>query len=391
MPLWRRRVLTGAQRTWGRDVTTGPFDDAVAAADVPGVVALVAHGAQVHVATRGVRTVGGAPVRRDSQFRIASITKPIVAAAVGTLLADGSLALDEPVDRLLPELADRRVLRAPDAALADAVPAARPILVRDLLTYTCGYGQTMELFTADPPWPVASALVSGRLNTMGPPEPHLPPDPDAWLAELAELPLLAQPGERWLYHASGQVLGVLAARAAGQPLPDLLRARILDPLGMTDTAFTGDPARLATAYRGDDVWDAPDGDWSTPPRFPDGAGGLVSTVDDLLAFARMLLRDGGDVLDREFVAAMTSDRLSADQRARAGAGFLADDLSWGYGVSVTTRGPRAGAFGWAGGLGTSWHVDPGRDLVVVTLTQQLFGSPDDVALHTAICDAAYAG
>jgi CubicO group peptidase (beta-lactamase class C family) len=117
----------------------------------------------------------------------------------------------------------------------------------------------------------------------------------------------------------------------------------------------------------------------------------VSTVDDLLAFARMLLRGGGDVLRPDFVAAMTSDQLSADQRAHSGAGFLDDDLSWGFGVSVTTRGPRAGSFGWAGGLGTSWHVDPVRDLVVVTLTQRSFASPDDFALHTAICDAAYAG
>jgi CubicO group peptidase (beta-lactamase class C family) len=374
-----------------RDIRTGPFDEVVAAADVPGVVALMAHGDQVHVATRGALSLGGAPVRRDSLFRIASLTKPIVAAAVGTLLADGALALDEPVDRLLPELADRRVLRTPDAALDDTVPAERPILVRDVLTYTCGYGQTMELFMADPPWPISTAMASGRLNTMGAPEPDVPPEPDAWLAELATLPLLAQPGERWLYNTSGQVLGVLAARAAGQPLPDLLQKRVLGPLGMTGTAFTGDPARLATAYEGGQVWDAPDGRWRTPPRFPDGAAGLVSTVDDLLSFARMLLRGGGDVLRQDFAAAMTSDQLSAGARANAGAGFLDDDLSWGYGVSVTTRGPRAGSFGWAGGLGTSWHVDPVRDLVVVTLTQKLFAGPDDFALHTAICDAAYAG
>lgn len=372
-------------------IATHPFDEVVAAAEVPGVVALVAHADQVHVATHGVLSHGGAPVQRDSQFRIASLTKPIVAAAVGTLLADGRLTLDEPVDRLLPELADRRVLRTPDAALDDTVPAVRPILVRDLLTYTSGYGQTMELFTADPPWPISSAMASARLNTMGAPEPDVPPGPDAWVAELATLPLLAQPGQRWLYHASGQVLGVLAARAAGEPLPDLLRARILDPLGMTGTSFTGDPARLATAYERDAVWDAPDGRWSAPPRFPDAAAGLVSTVDDLLAFARMLLSGGGEVLGRDFVAAMTSDQLTAEQRAQRGAGFLDDDLSWGYGVSVTTRGPRAGSIGWAGGLGTSWHVDLPRDLVVVTLTQQLFTGPDDFGLHTRICDAAYAG
>jgi CubicO group peptidase (beta-lactamase class C family) len=215
------------------------------------------------------------------------------------------------------------------------------------------------------------------------------PDPDAWLAELAALPLLAQPGERWLYNTPMQLLGILAARAVGEPLPDLLRTRVLEPLGMTDTAFTGDPARLATAYEAGAVWDGPDGRWSTPPRFPDGAAGLVSTADDLLAFSRMLLADGAPVLRPDVTAAMTSDQLTADQRAWAG-GFLDEDTSWGYGLSVTTGGPRAGSFGWAGGLGTSWHVDPVRDLVVVTLTQRLFGSPDDFALHAATVDAAYA-
>ena len=357
--------------------------------DLPGLVVLAAHGDEVHVEARGTLAVGGEPVARDSLFRLASLTKPVVAAAVGTLLADDALTLDEPVDRLLPELAHPRVLRRPDAALDDTVPAARPISVRDVLTYTCGWGQSMELFMADPPWPIGAALGAERLNTMGPPRPDVVPDPDAWLAELAELPLLAQPGERWLYNTPGQLLGVLAARAAGEPLPDLLRTRVLEPLGMTDTAFTGHPARLATAYEAGVVWDVPDGLWSTPPRFPDGAAGLVSTVDDLLAFSRMLLAGGAEVLRPDFVAAMTSDQLTVDQRAWAG-GFLDEGMGWGFGVSVTTGGPRTGSFGWAGGLGTSWHVDPVRDLVVVTLTQRLFGSPDDFALHTATVDAAYA-
>jgi CubicO group peptidase (beta-lactamase class C family) len=356
--------------------------------DLPGLVVLAAHGDEVHVEARGRVAVDGAPIARDSLFRIASVTKPVVAAAVGTLLHDDALRLDEPVDRLLPELADRRVLRRPDAALDDTVPAERPISVRDVLTYTCGWGQSVELFAADPPWPIATAMGSGRLNTMGPPRPDVPPEPDAWLAELAELPLLAQPGERWLYNTSGQLLGILAARAAGEPLPDLLRSRVLAPLGMGDTAFSGDPARLVTAYEAGAVWDPPDGLWSAPPRFPDGAAGLVSTADDLLAFARMLLAGGRHVLDPAFVTAMTSDQLTPAQRA--GSGFLDEETSWGHGVSVTIAGPRAGAFGWAGGLGTTWHVDPGRDLVVVTLTQRAFASPDDFALHTATIDAAYA-
>ena len=350
------------------------FAETAAAAEVPGLVALAARGDDVTVRVHG-------EARRDTQFRIASIAKPVVAAAAGMLLDDGVLALDEPVDRLLPELADRRVLRAPDAALDDTVPADRPLTVRDVLTYTTGYGMTSEMFGADPPWPWVGAATSGRLNTIGPPEPDLPPDPDTWLAEFARLPLLAQPGQRWLYHASGQLLGVLVARAAGTTLPELLRARVFTPLGMSDTGFTGDPARLASAYSGDEVWDPPTGAWSRPPAFPDGAAGLVSTADDLLAFARSLA-------DRP---PLTRDQLTPAQRATAQAsGFLGDPaLSWGYGVSVTVDGPRAGSFGWAGGLGTSWHVDPDRDLVVVVLTQKLFTGPLDIGLHTALVDAAY--
>ncbi|MCD2188404.1 serine hydrolase domain-containing protein [Actinomycetospora soli] len=358
------------------------FDEAVSSADVPGVVALAARGDDVHVRTHGFLTTGGAPVRRDSLFRIASITKPVVAALAESLLDDGALAVDEPVDRLLPELAGRRVLRAPDADLDDTVPADRPITVRDVLTYTAGLGMTTEMFAADPPWPLMAAATSGRLNTIGPPDPTLPPEPDEWLAEFARLPLLAQPGERWLYHASGQLLGVLLARAGGRPLPDLLSERVFTPHGMADTGFwTTATDRLATAYDGDGVWDAPDGHWSRPPAFPDGAGGLVSTVDDLLAFARALLHR----------PPMTRDQLTPAQRASAlASGFLDPASSWGFGVSVTVDGPRAGSFGWAGGLGTSWHVDPVRDLVVVVLTQKLFSGPRDVALHTAVVDAAYA-
>ncbi|MEJ2869660.1 serine hydrolase domain-containing protein [Actinomycetospora sp. OC33-EN08] len=356
-------------------------EEVVAAADVPGIVALTARGDDVRVTTAGSRSVGGEPVRRDSLFRIASITKPVMASLAERLLDDGVLELDEPVDRLLPELARPRVLRAPDAALDDTVPADRPITVRDVLTYTAGFGMTLEMF-GEPTWPWTAAVTAGRLNLIGPPDPDLPPDQDAWLAELAELPLLAQPGERWLYHGSGQLLGVLLARVAGQWLPELLAERVTGPLGMVDTAFwTTDTDRLVTAYSGEEVFDAPDGKWTRPPAFPDAAAGLVSTVDDLFAFAR-------SVRDRP---PMTREQLTPAQRESAHAsGFLEPELSWGYGVSVTVDGPRAGSVGWAGGLGTSWHVDPARDLTVVVLTQKLFTGPDDIALHTRVVDAAYA-
>jgi CubicO group peptidase (beta-lactamase class C family) len=205
--------------------------------------------------------------------------------------------------------------------------------------------------------------------------------------------LLAQPGERWLYNTGASVLGVLLARAAGMPFADVLRTRLFEPLSMVDTGFWAhDVDRLATAYAasadGLSVWDEPDGQWSRPPAFGDGAAGLVSTVDDLLAFARMLGRGGRPVLSSEAVALMTGDQLSPQQRA-GGRVFL-DDRSWGFCQAVTIEGPHAGAFGWDGGLGTSWLVDPGADLIVIVLTQRLFDTAQTPAVHGDLQAAAYA-
>lgn len=361
---------------------------------VPGLVALVAHGEQVHVETVGSLSIGGLPARRNSLFRISSTTKPITGAATLALVAEGRLGLDEPVERWLPELADRRVLRHMDGALSDTVPATRSITVRDLLTFTFGFGMTMAMFTSPRPWPVVTAAAELRLATIGPPQPAVPPDPDTWIGALGSLPLLAQPGERWLYNTGAAVLGVLLARAAGQSLPDVLRTRIVEPLGLRDTAFwTADTDRLASAYQptsdGLHIWDPPDGQWSRPPAFPDGAAGLISTADDLLAFARMLLRGGAPVLPADAVTEMTRDQLTAEQRARDGQGFL-DGRGWGFCQSVLTDGPRAGAFGWDGGIGTSWLVDPRQDLVVIVLTQRLFETALPPQVHAGLQAAAYA-
>jgi len=264
---------------------------------VPGLVALVACGGQVHVEALGRLAVGGPPVTRDSIFRIASTTKPITAAAALAVEAEGLIKLDEPVDRLLPDLAGRRVLRRMDGPLDDTGPAARAITVRDLLTFTFGFGMVGEMFASPEPWPVVAAARELRLATIGPPDPPVPPDPDTWIAALGSLPLLTQPGERWMYNTGAQVLGVLVARAAGQPFSEVLKTRIFEPLGMPDTGFwTTDTHRLATAYQpapdGLVVLDEPGGKWSRPPQFGDGAAGLVSTADDLLAFAQMLLGGG---------------------------------------------------------------------------------------------------
>jgi CubicO group peptidase (beta-lactamase class C family) len=367
----------------------------VAGGTVPGLVALMAHGDDVTVEAVGRLSIDGPPVRRDSLFRIASTSKPISAAA-GLVLADeGLLDLHEPVDRLLPELADRRVLRRMDGPLGDTVPAQRSITPHDLLTFTFGFGMVVEMFMSPAPWPIVAVSDELSLNTIGPPMPDAKPDPDTWIARFGSLPLLAQPGERWLYNTGMHALGVLVERAAGMPFADVLRSRIFEPLGMRDTAFfAADTSRLATSYistpDGLAVWDAPDGQWSHPPLFADGAAGLVSTADDLLAFARMLLRGGGPVLSADAVRLMTTDRLTPEQKAAGGLGrdFFASS-GWGYGVAVTTDGPRAGSFGWDGGLGTSFLVDPARDLAVVVLTQRMFDTAEAPQWHRALQDAAY--
>ena len=359
-------------------------ETAVARGDAPGVVAAVGRGGEGYVAAAGVMAVGGPPMRPDTLFRIASITKPVTAAVVLSLAEDGLLGLEEPVDRLLPELADRRVLRRPDGPLTDTIEAERAVTTRDLLTFTWGFGMQGAMFMAPEPWPIVTAVAERELGSFGPPQPDTTPEPDTFMARLGELPLLAQPGERWLYSAGSQVLGVLAARAAGAPFEDVMRERVLAPLGMDDTAFyASDTSRLATAYERRDgelaVSDPPDGQWSRPPRFPDGAGGLVSTAEDLLRFGRMLLLpEGNPVLTAGTVAEMTSDQLTPAQLARVWPGFsFLGDRGWGYGVSVTEWG-----YGWEGGSGTAWANVPDQDLTVVVLTQR---AVDETGLP-AVCD-----
>jgi CubicO group peptidase (beta-lactamase class C family) len=360
---------------------------------VPGLVALVARGDDVHVETLGTLTVGGRPVERTSLFRIASTTKPVTATATLALVREGLLELDEPVGRLLPELANRRVLRRMDGPLDDTLPAQAPVTVRGLLTFTFGFGMALEMLMAPEPWPVVAAAAQAGLATIGPPQPDDFVAPDTWIARFGALPLLTQPGQRWLYNTGAHVLSVLCARAAGASYDEVLRSRIFGPLGMRDTGFHAeDVDRLATAYQpaagGLAVWDPPEGQWSRPPAFPDGAAGLVSTADDLLAFARMLLRGGDPVLAADQVGEMSRDQLTAAQR-ESGTVFLGG-RGWGLGTSVVRDGPWAGAIGWDGGLGTSFLIHPARDLAVIVLTQRLFETAQAPAVHADLQAAALA-
>jgi CubicO group peptidase (beta-lactamase class C family) len=354
---------------------------------VGGVAWLVACGDDVEDGVAGCLTRGEPePVRRDSIFRISSMTKPLVTVGALLLVEECKLRLEDPVDALLPELAARQVLVDGRGPLdGNTVPARRPITLHDLLTFRLGLGMDFEA-----PWPQPLLDAMGELGLgSGPPEPQGPPGPDEWMRRLSTLPLLYQPGVRWLYNTGADVLGVLVARAAGEPLEEFLRTRLFEPLGMVDTGFsTVDVDRLGSCYATNpetgerSVYDAPTGQWTTPPAFPSGGGGLVSTLDDVHAFGRMLLTggclpDGSRLLSRASVEAMTTDQIGA---AHGAAGPSLDgSQGWGFGVGVQVRrtglGPTIGSYGWAGGLGTSWGNDPDKELVGVVLTTDAFVSP----------------
>jgi CubicO group peptidase (beta-lactamase class C family) len=370
-----------------RDVMTGHVERG----GVPGLVTLVSRRGEVHVEAIGAKAAGGRdPIQRDTIFRISSMTKPVAAAAAMILVEECRLRLDEPVDRLLPELADRKILKRLDGPLDDTEPAARPISLRDLLTLRMGFGYIME---APSPYPILKAANEQQL-LLGPLRPQILPAPDEWILRFATLPLMHQPGAQWMYDLGLDVLGVLIARAARQPLETFLRERLFEPLGMKDTGFSV-PAtqidRLATSY-----WTGPEsgalevydevkgGQWSRPPAFPSAAGGLVSTVDDYLAFGRMMLNKGQHgrerILSRPSVETMTTDQLTPEQKAAPGlGGGYFDSHGWGFGLSMVTRrddlaGP-VGQFGWDGGLGTSWRTDPREDMVGILMTQRAWTSP----------------
>ncbi len=368
--------------------------------EVAGVVALVATREAVHADAIGVQDLAtNTPMRPDTIFRIASMTKPITAAAAISLVEEGRIALDDPVQKWLPELANRRVLRSIGSALDDTVPARRAITVDDLLTFRLGLGVVMA-----PPghYPIQSAMAELGVS---PGPQQLPFDADEFMARIDRLPLIHQPGERWMYHTGIDVLAVLIARLADMPLEDVLRERIFAPLGMRDTGFSvpgGSLDRLATCYAWNDgsgglaVWDtARGGLYAQPPAFPNA---LVSTADDYLAFARMLLNHGqherGRVLAPESVKLMMSDHITPEQKAASPffPGFWAHH-GWGFGGAMKTASGggagNPGSYGWMGGFGTSVLVDPRAQLTTILLTQQLMRSADDTTITEEFQALAY--
>jgi len=398
----------------------------VASGEVPGLVALVARGDQLHVTVAGRASDGtGQPMRRDSIFRIASMTKPIVGVAAMLLIADGAMDLADPVERWLPELASRRVLRHLQAPLDDTVPAERPITVEDVLSFRLGFGVIMT----PGQYPVAEAEASLGLKTLGPPWPPCQLTPDEWIAGLGSLPLLDQPGERWRYNTGATVAGILIERVAGSPLAEVLARRIFEPLGMADTGFFVPPAKLGrftSMYRSGDAAEAgadsrtlvdpPDGWYSAPPVLPDASSWLVSTVDDLYAFTHLLAgalaaRPGEPAERRVGLPAhaarlMLRDRTTAADKADNPWFFGGQDAGspsgWGLMMSVPATtitgdgaggpatGGRPGGYGWDGGSGTTWRTDPAAGLTGILLTQRMLASPEPPQVARDFWAAAYA-
>jgi CubicO group peptidase (beta-lactamase class C family) len=382
---------------------------------VPGLVALVARDGQVHVTSSGHKTIGDdAAIGRDAIFRIASLTKPIIGVAAMLLIEDGAMALDDPVERWLPELADRRVLRSYDAELTDTVPAERPITVEDVLSFRFGFG---NIFTPDS-LPVVRAEAELQLKTLGPPWPPTPHNSDQWIAALGSLPLLDQPGERFRYNTGATVAGILIERVTGAPLAEVLGKRVFEPLGMTDTGFyvpAGKLGRFTTMYAPTEVAavfggadgaptsgdltlvDRPDGWYAAPPALADGSGGMVSTIDDYGAFAAMLAAGGGGLLSPESVAQMLRERTTARDRAE-NPWFFGPHLGWGLTMSVPAEGvdPRTApegmprGYGWEGGSGTVWRTDPATGLTGILFTQRTVTSPEPTAVVRDFWSLAYA-
>lgn len=364
--------------------------------EIAGIVALIhRHGEEAHVETLGWQDKEAQiPIQRKTLFRIMSMTKPIIGVATLLLVEEGRLRLYDPVDSWLPELANRMVLRDPNGSPTDVSPASRAITLHDLLTYRFGIGWTRSSVTprifALLPAQIADAMQMRDLEILA---------PDAWMARLGEIPLLYQPGERWLYHTAADVLGVLIARVAGQPLETFLQERIFTPLGMVDTSFVVPPEkrdRLSVAYAkaaaGElTVWDHPQNTrWAEPPRFPSGGGGLVSTADDYQRFGRMLLGggelDGIRLLSRKTVETMTTDYLTPEQHTHPATLYDRYDVDrseiwtnrgFGYSIGVRTKriglGPSVGSLFWPGAFGTTWVADP-QEQLMATLLFEIVGT-----------------
>ncbi|MGN6204507.1 serine hydrolase domain-containing protein [Humibacter sp.] len=350
------------------------LDERVASGWAPGVVAGVRHRGQTQFYATGTYDfaveAGSVPMTENTPFRIASLSKIVGMALTAQLIGDGLLELDDEIAEWMPELADRRVLRSPDAALDDTVAAEREITVRDLLTFTSGMGLQFE-----------STPYSRELNpfAVGP----LPPPfgVHEYLERIAALPLAHQPGERWMYHTSSDVLGILLSRVSEKPLHELLLGEITGPLGLSHTGFFTEE-RLPSQYwvhgEGLEVSAEYDRAFSAEPAFESLGGGLVSTVPEFVSILTAIAE--GDIVPAELVPQATTSQLDAGQQLGL-AELVGTGVGWGWCTSVETGRPHPwsapGRWGWTGGSGTSAYVDPSRDLIGVVMSQRFMTGPQE--------------
>ena len=376
----------------GEEPISTAIEAIVSAGALAGAATLVwREGRETQTACVGWRDVEARlPIERDTLFRIASMSKPITSAVALMLMEESRFALDDPISRWAPEFSEMRVLRSPTGPLEQTDPARRPITFEDLLTHRSGltYGD----FWAGPLARAYAEALGGDIDSLV--------APDDWIAALAALPLIDQPGAAFHYGHSTDLLGLLIARIEDAPLGDVLARRLFGPLGMCDTGFTvpGDKKdRRAKTYGFDEagrltVKHAGPGGSFLPERpehlaYESGGQGLWSTLDDYLAFARMFLGagavDGVRLLNPETLALMTANRLTASQRAKAkllGMPVFAAGYGFGMGVAVVLEPEKAepllcggggGAVGWPGGFGGWWRADPNDESVLIFLAHNM--------------------
>ena len=325
------------------------------------------------------------PIQRDTLFRIASMSKPITSVAALMLFEEGRFTLDDPITRWAPEFSHMRVLRSPDGPLEQSDPAGRAITFEDLLTHRSGL--TYGAFHTGALARAYEAALGGEIDS------HVAPDD--WMAALAALPLIDQPGAAFHYGHSTDLLGFLIARMEDAPLGEVLKRRIFDPLGMKDSGFSvpvekrdrraglygfdeaGRLVKRLTATGGSTLPERPD-----DMRYVSGGAGLWSTLDDYLAFARLFVGagavDGVRLLRPETLARMTTNHLTESQRA--GSWLLSAGHGFGLGVAVVLEpekrdvmpcGGGAGAVGWPGAWGGWWQADSNDQSVLIFLAHNM--------------------
>lgn len=309
----------------------------------------------------------GLPMTHDALFRIYSMTKPITTVAAMMLQEEGRLQINEPAARYLPELAGLKVG-------AESAPAQRALTLQDLMRHTSGFTYGTRGTGA-----VNAAYLEARIGSRDDSNAEL-------VAKLGRIPLKYQPGTRWEYGVSTDVLGRVVEVVSGRPLGEFFEERIFKPLGMIDTAFSVPPAKLARAAQ---PWQRPGGPPITPrfdvaahPKYESGGGGLVGSAADYLRFATMLLNGGRlggtQLLGKKTVEYMTVDHLGSIPIEAPGLGFgLGFQVRRDAGVAGLAG--SVGEYGWAGNAGTLFWIDPKEQLIAIYMIQ--VSDPDRVALR----------